>query len=72
MSDLEKVVEELKKENEELKKENEELKKENEELKKKLGLDERPREEFHSAPPLQFNRLKDYWDWMKEQEEIMR
>jgi regulator of replication initiation timing len=65
MSDLEKVVEDLKKENED-------LKKEVEELKKRLGLDERPREEFRSAPPLQFNRMRDYWNWIKEIEEEMR
>ena len=65
MSDLEKAVEELKKENED-------LKKEIEELKKRLDSRERPREDFRSGPPLQINRLKDYWEWMKEIEEEMR
>jgi len=65
MSDLVKVVEELKRENED-------LKRENEALKKRLETYERPREEFRTTPPLQFNRLKDYWDWIKEVEEEMR
>ena len=65
MSDLEK-------ENENLKRENEDLKKEVEELKKGLDSHERSRKEFRSAPPLEINRLKDYWEWIKEQEEEMR
>ena len=64
MSDLEKAVEEFKKKNED-------LKKEVEELKKKLEIYERPREELRSNPPLQFNRMKDYWEWIKEVEEEM-
>jgi len=72
MSDLEKENENLKRENEDLKKEIEELKKEIEELKKRLDSRERPREDFRLAPPLQINRLKDYWEWMKEIEEEMR
>jgi hypothetical protein len=47
----------------------EELKRENEALKKRLETYERPCEK---DPPLQFNRVKDYWDWIKEQEENMR
>ena len=57
---------------EELKKENEELKKENDALKKRLeSYEKRPREESYPYP-LQFNRRKDYWNWMKEVEEEMR
>jgi hypothetical protein len=52
---------------EKLRRENEELKKEVEGLKKRLEVYENSR----SEPP-QFNRLKDYWEWIKEQEEIMR
>lgn len=58
---------------EELKKENEELKKENDALKKRLEHYEKPKSSEESYPyPLQFNRRKDYWNWMKEVEEEMR
>jgi cell division protein FtsB len=57
---------------EKLKRDYEELKKENEELKKRLeSYEKRPREEYHSYP-LQFNRRKDYCNWIKEVEEEMR
>ena len=42
----------------------EELKRENEALKKRLETYERPCEK---DPPSQFNRLKDYWEWIKEE-----
>jgi len=64
IEELKRENEELKRENEELKRENEELKRENEELKQK----KESKEENHSYP-LHFNRIKDYWDWVEEQEE---
>ena len=62
---------------EKLRRENEALKKENEELKKRLESYEKPAESYEKPAesysyPLQFNRRKDYWNWMKEVEEEMR
>jgi hypothetical protein len=56
---------------EKLRRENESLKKQVEELKKRLEVYERPREELLFDPPLQFNRMKDYWEWIKEVEKEM-